>query len=204
MFESFAQRRRNVLVMHREPLLCAGISAALREHGDFEVFAQCVDASQEDTQRFDVIVTDYDNGLRLGGAAARILVLTSLDREADIRRAIQGGVHGYLLLDTAPAELAAGVAAVARGTRYLCRSVALRMADSLTRTELTARESEVLQLVADGESNKGIARQLQIEIGTVKAHMSAIMGKLGATSRTHAASIATMRGLVKERTLAQA
>jgi DNA-binding NarL/FixJ family response regulator len=216
MFESLSShahgRRLNVLVMHEEPLLCAGISATLRDHADFEVFVHGADAPGADTPPIDVVVTDYGNGLRLADGTARasqpslsaaaILVLTPNDREADIRRAIVAGVQGYLLLGADPAELTAGVAAVARGTRYLGRPVALRMADSLTRAELTSRESEVLQLVADGESNKGIARQLRIEIGTVKSHMSAIMGKLGATSRTHAASIASMRGLVKERALA--
>jgi two-component system NarL family response regulator len=129
-------------------------------------------------------------------------VLTSNDREADIRRAIEAGVQGYLLLGGTLDELVAGVTAVAKGMRYLCRSVAERMADSLTRTPLTSRETEVLQLVARGESNKEIARRLRIELGTVKSHMSAIMTKLNASSRTHAAGIAATRGLVQERALA--
>ena len=71
------------------------------------------------------------------------------------------------------------------------------MADSLTRATLTSRETEVLSLVAAGQPNKIIARQLRIELGTVKSHMSAIMAKLGASSRTHAARIAASRGLVE-------
>jgi two-component system NarL family response regulator len=77
------------------------------------------------------------------------------------------------------------------------------MADSLTHATLTSRETEVLQLMASGESNKGIARKLQIEVGTVKSHMSAIMTKLGASSRTQAAGIAATRGLVEERSSVQ-
>jgi two-component system NarL family response regulator len=77
------------------------------------------------------------------------------------------------------------------------------MADSLTRASLTSREIEVLQLVVTGESNKAIARHLHIELGTVKSHMSAIMTKLDATSRTQAAGIATTRGLVEDPMLAQ-
>jgi two-component system NarL family response regulator len=87
--------------------------------------------------------------------------------------------------------------------RYLCPLVAQRMADSLSRASLTSREIEVLQLVVTGESNKAIARRLNIELGTVKSHMTAIMSKLGATSRTQAAAIAAERGLVQERVLAQ-
>jgi two-component system NarL family response regulator len=70
------------------------------------------------------------------------------------------------------------------------------MADSLTHAKLTRREEEVLRLVVAGESNKTIARHLEIEVGTVKSHMTAIMTKLGATSRTQAAGIAATRGLV--------
>jgi two-component system NarL family response regulator len=72
------------------------------------------------------------------------------------------------------------------------------MADSLARASLTSREIEVLQLVMIGESNKAIARRLHIELGTVKSHMTGIMTKLGATSRTQAAGIAASRGLVEE------
>jgi two-component system NarL family response regulator len=205
-------RRPTVLVLHQDPLLRTGISAALREHGAFEVFVQGVDAEHAGAARIDVAVADYHSGVQLTAAgnrashsalaSARILVLTSNDREADIRRAIEAGVRGYLLLGGSLDELVDGVTAVANGLRYLCRSVAERMADSLTRTPLTSRETEVLQLVASGESNKGIARRLRIEVGTVKSHMTAIMTKLGATSRTQAAGIAAVRGLVQERALA--
>lgn len=214
MFDSVSQRRRQVMVSHREPLLRAGIATTLRAHAGFEVSTGRVDDAPGSPPRFDVIVTDYDSGLRLAGEAARasapgspaarILVLTALDREEDIRRALAAGVQGYLMPDTEPGELVEGVAAVARGSRYWSRSVAMRMVDSLAHAELTQREAEVLQLVANGEPNKGIARHLRIEIGTVKSHISAIMGKLGATSRTHAARIGTVRGLVKDRAMAPA
>jgi DNA-binding NarL/FixJ family response regulator len=213
-FDPASPRRSKVLVRHREPLLRAGIAAALRAHAGFDVSVDGDDESRGATAGFDVIVTDYDDGLRLAGEsgrappgappAARVLVLTTFDREADIRRAVVAGVHGYLVRGTDPAELVEGVAAAARGARYWCRTAALRMLDSQAHADLTEREVQVLQLVADGEPNKSIARQLQIEVGTVKAHMSAIMTKLHATSRTHAARIGTARGLVRERVPAQA
>jgi two-component system NarL family response regulator len=205
-------RRPTVLVVYQDPLLRTGIVAALREHGAFEVFVQGVDAESADAAQIDVIVADYHGGVQLARAgdqvsqpalaSARTLVLTPNDREADIRRAIEAGVQGYLLLGGPLGELVDGVTAMANGLRYLCRSVAERMADSLTRTPLTSRETEVLQLVASGESNKGIARRLRIEVGTVKSHMSAIMTKLGASSRTHAAGIASSRGLVQKQAAA--
>jgi DNA-binding NarL/FixJ family response regulator len=73
------------------------------------------------------------------------------------------------------------------------------MAESSTRTPLTSREADVLQLVVSGESNLAIARRLCIEVGTVKTHMSGILGKLNATSRMRAAAIAVAQGLVSER-----
>jgi DNA-binding NarL/FixJ family response regulator len=198
-----APRRSNILVMHPDPLLCAGLVAALSGHDRFEV--RIGDGSGEPgAHPVDVVIADYPEALRLAGApppalpAARILALTGNDREADIRRAIEAGVHGYLLLGGPIDELVEGVTAVAGGVRFVCRAVARRMADSLTRASLTLREVEVLRLVATGESNKAIARELCIEVGTVKSHMSAIMTKLGAISRTQAAGIAISRGLVDE------
>lgn len=200
-------RRSNILVIHPDPIVCAGIVAALRPNPRFEVLIHGVDALGTDALHFDVIIADYRNALRLTDARARsalrvgeprILALTSDDREADIRRAIEAGVYGYLLVGGALDELVDGVTAVANGLRYMSMSVAQRMADSLTRASLTSREIEVLQLVATGQPNKSIARQLGIELGTVKSHVSAIMAKLGASSRTHAARIAAARGLVEE------
>jgi DNA-binding NarL/FixJ family response regulator len=203
-------RRSNVLVMHHDPLLAAGVVAALRQHADFEVHAE---AAVPDEPSIDVVIADHAHALRLADAgvragrralaAARILVLTHNDREADVRRAIEAGVHGYLLQGGPLSELVEAVAAVAQGMRYLGRSVAQRMAESLARTSLTSRETEVLRLVATGDSNKAIARELGIEVGTVKSHVSAIMTKLGATSRTQAAGIASSRGLVEERVRVQ-
>lgn len=197
--------RRTFLVMHPDPLLRAGLVAALRQHPAFEIFVDRVDAAVLHRPRIDVVITDFDHAMQLvysvrpsrdGLSAARILVLTVNDREADIRRAVEAGIHGYIVLGGSLDELIDGAATVANGLRYVSRSVAQRMADSLTRACLTSREIEVLGLVSGGESNKAIARHLAITAGTVKSHMTAIMSKLGATSRTHAASIAATRGLL--------
>lgn len=204
-----APRRSNILVMHPDPLLSAGLVAALRQHAAFEIYVDGVDTLTSDGPQIDVVIADYYDAMRLTDAAvrtaqrplaaARILALTANDREADIRRAVEAGIHGYLLLGGPLSELIEGVRTVANGVRYLCRSVAQRMADSLTRAPLTSREIEVLRLVVTGESNKAIARQLHVEVGTVKSHMTAIMTKLGASSRTQAAGIAATRGLVEQR-----
>jgi DNA-binding NarL/FixJ family response regulator len=203
-----ALQRSNILVMHHDPILSAGLAAVLHRHAGFEIFVDDdVDAERPQGPRVDVVVTDYEHAMHLANAAvaaarrplaaSRILAVMSIDREADIRRAIEAGIHGVLLLGCPLHDLIEGVTAVANGRRYLCRSGAQRMADSLTRTAMTSREIEVLQLVVDGESNKAIARRLSIELATVKSHMTAIMAKLDATSRTQAAGIASARGLVE-------
>lgn len=200
----------NVLTLHPDPLIRAGIAAALREHGGFNVSQEPLDHADRSEDRVDVVIADHCQALGLAGGAtsgnargavagARVLVLTTLDREADIRRAIEAGVDGYLLLGCALGEFVEAVSALARGSRYLGRLVAQRMAESLTRTSLTSRETDVLKLVVAGESNKAIARRLCIEVGTVKTHVNGILGKLNATSRTQAAAIAVTQGIVGER-----
>jgi len=203
-----ATDRSTVLVMQQDPLLRAGLVAALCQQESFEVLVEDLDTLRVDERRIDVVVADYSHAMHWVNsavrsacrplAASRVLALTSNDREADIRRAIEAGIHGYLILGGPLSELIEGVTTVAKGVRYLGRSVAQRMADSLARASLTSREVEVLRLVMMGESNKAIGRRLHIELGTVKSHMTAIMTKLGATSRTQAAGIAASRGLVEE------
>jgi two-component system NarL family response regulator len=194
--------------MHSDPILCAGLAAALRQHDGFEVFVHGTDEFPGIDVPIDVVIADYSTAMRMRDRPARhalglpadlrVLVLTSNDREVDIRRAIEAGVHGYLLIGGPLNELVDAVKTVASGMRYMSLSVAQRMADSLTRTSLTSREVEVLALVATGQQNKVIARRLNIELGTVKSHVSAIMTKLGASSRTEAATIAASRGLIEE------
>jgi len=131
-----------------------------------------------------------------------VLVVTPHGREHEVRLALDSGVHGYLLLGCPVDELAAGVRMLGQGRRYLGMEVSQRMADSLTREALTARETEVLRLLARGLCNKSIAARLTIGVGTVKAHVRGIMGKLDASSRTQVVSIAAQRGLVDDEAIA--
>lgn len=198
--------RLNVLVRHAEPVLAAGLTSMLRQHRDFEVFAES-HAPEDGIAAIDIVVTDYVNGMALASEARqhrgsssmapKVLVVTANDREHEVRLALESGVHGYVLLRSAVDELACGVRMLGNGLRFLSMEVSQRMADSLTREALTARETEVLQLLACGLCNKSIARQLLIGVGTVKAHVRGIMGKLEASSRTQAVSIAAQRGLTQ-------
>ncbi|WP_425258825.1 DNA-binding response regulator [Rubrivivax sp. RP6-9] len=195
--------RIRILVAHANPLIAVGLATALRRSEDFDVAVDGIDVGPGAALP-DVVVADCETGLRRaaahrearGTAAPRVLVMCGQLREHEVRRALEQGVHGYLPLDSAIDEFVHGVRTVARGARYLAPSTAQCMADSLTREALTAREAEVLDLLACGQCNKSIARQLDIAVGTVKAHVKAIMAKLDASSRTQAVSVAAQRGLV--------
>lgn len=198
--------RIQVLVSHPDPLLALGLAAAIGQQPGIAVLD---DAAQGPGA--DVVLTDYAGGLALatarsglrpGHAPARILVLAAQDREQEVRTALERGVHGYLLAGSRVEEVVEGIRALAQGQRYLSLAAAQRMADSMTREHLTGRESDVLGLLVQGCCNKTIARQLEIAVGTVKAHVKGIMSKLHASSRTQAVSIAVARGLVADARMA--
>ncbi|MEF7615355.1 response regulator transcription factor [Aquincola sp. MAHUQ-54] len=200
-----ADHRLTVWIAHADPLLALGLSAVLAGQADLDVRLAGGGGGEPDAVQ--VLLADLPGALRhLAGlrchavpralAGARVLVVGASDREHDVRRALEAGVHGYLPLGCGVDELGAAVHALGRGGRYLSMTVAQRMAESLAHEALTARETEVLALIVHGRCNKAIARELAIAVGTVKAHVKAIMAKLDATSRTHAASIASRRGLV--------
>ena len=131
----------------------------------------------------------------------RVLVFTAFDTDDRIIGAIQAGALGYLLKGAPRAELFNAVRAVSRGESLLQPVVQSRLMRRLRdKTEpaelLTARETEVLQLVAEGKTNKEIAAALDITERTVKFHVGAIMGKLGAGNRTEAVRLASQSGLI--------
>jgi DNA-binding NarL/FixJ family response regulator len=197
----------SVLVSYPDPIIANGLVSTLQACSEFDVRTSPGEPDSADDQP-NIVVTDYRGAiLRCAGAAkvqsdsgslrSKVLVVTTQEREHDVRLALEAGVHGYLMLDCDLDELKEGIRVLHRGSRYLCMSVAQRMADSLTRDALTHRESEVLHFVVAGVCNKTIAAELAIAVGTVKAHVKAIMSKLDASSRTQAARIATERGLVE-------
>ena len=201
-------RRIAVLIIYRDPLMRAGLVATLSSHNDFDVSVSPDHADQtilSIASGFDVVVADYDSAIGIlsskdGNAKVvdvpRILVVTARDGESDIQASLQLGVQGYLLLGCRLEEICEAVRALHNGLRHIDNSAAQRVADSLTHEALTTRESEVLELVAHGYRNKSIASELCIGVGTVKSHMKAMLGKLGASTRTEAAAIASRRGLI--------
>ena len=206
--------RIRVLVTHGDPVVQAGLSVAFGRYSDLEVQEPLnpvtSPASMTGLLRgiaADVVVADYATGLALAAAAARqgttvsspkIIVVGGINREWEIRRALEYGVRGYLLIGCALDELAAGVRAVHRGARHLNPQVAARLAESVSLEPLTAREEEVLRLVVEGLCNKAIGRRLGIAVGTVKSHLKSAFDKLDVESRTQAVAAVERRGLLRQ------
>jgi DNA-binding NarL/FixJ family response regulator len=210
---SFADRIR-VLVLHGDPVAQAGLSVAFSSYPDFEVQnvpgqwgGEPVTARAQLRCSGDVVVADYAKGVALAGEVARqgnaaarpkVVVVAGIDREWEIRSALERGVRGYLLVGCSLDDLAAGVRAVHRGARHLSPQVAARLAESIAIEPLTAREEEVLRLVVEGLCNKAIGRRLGIAVGTVKSHLKSTFDKLNVESRTQAVAVVERRGLLRQ------
>jgi DNA-binding NarL/FixJ family response regulator len=188
-----ATARIRVLVTHDVPLLRAGIAAGLRSHADLDV----IEAVQAHAVGADVVVADYDSGLAHAAGAARVLLVTERCSEWEIRHAVAQGVRGYLLQSCLAAQLVDAVRQVAAGSRCFDAHVSGLIAESLVRVTLTQREHEVLARLVQGLCNKTIARELAVSLGTVKAHVRAILSKLDVQSRTQAVLVAGQRGLLR-------
>ena len=203
-----APPRIQVAVEYADPLVAIGLSTVLSQQLDIDLVDAPRPSPWPGLATPQIVVADYARGMHLaarrrapgrGPAAAaglRVLVVTAQDREQAVRQALEAGVDGYLELGCDVQEFICGVRQRARGARYLSATAARRVADSMARSALTAREREVLGWVVLGRSNKAIALQLEVSLGTVKAHMKALMGKLDAATRTEAANVAVERGLV--------
>lgn len=135
-----------------------------------------------------------------GGSGSKVVVLTTYESDTDILRAVEAGAAGYLLKDSSRAELAGAVRAAARGETVLAPSVATRLVRSVrnpAQPGLSAREVEVLGLVAKGLTNADIGRELHISEATVKTHLLRVFSKLDVSDRTAAVTTAMARGLLR-------
>ena len=200
-------------VSHVDPIVAAGLAVTLGIQPDFDVET----VGSDSPRRFgptQVIVTDYVAGLgmvadlrRRGGGSdplPAVLIVSLLQRELEIRRALEAGVRGYLLIGCAFDELVCAVRSLSAGMRHIDSNAARLLADSIAREALTPREEEVLGLLVEGLGNKAVARNLDISVGTVKSHLRSIYGKLDATSRTEAVTFAERRGLFEYAALPRA
>lgn len=134
--------------------------------------------------------------IRLSVPAARFIVLTTFDGDEDIYRAMQAGARAYLLKGMEIEELVEAIRAVHAGRGRIPSVIAEKLAQRVGSEELSSREVEVLARIVAGRANKEIASDLHITEATVKSHVNSLLGKLGASDRTHAAVLALQRGIV--------
>jgi two-component system NarL family response regulator len=199
-----------IMIIDDHPVVREGLSRIIVSDENMEVVGEASNGA-EALEKFrklrpDVALMDMRmpqmNGveaieaIRKDFPNARIIVLSTYDLEEDIYLALQAGARGYLLKDSPHTELIAAINRVHAGERVIPPSIATRLAERVGGNELTARESEVLNLIVHGKSNKEIGHELGISEGTVKSHVNNILDKLDVTDRTQAVSVALKRGIV--------
>lgn len=200
-----------VLVADDHLVVRDGLATIINQQPDFTVVAEAADGHeavalwrehQPDLGLIDLKMPGLDGvgavcAIRARHPGARVLILTTLDSEEDIFRAVQAGARGYLLKDCRREELLDALRRVARGERVLDPVMAGKLAARLAAPAPTARELEVLQLTASGKTNKEIAASLHLSEPTVKAHLKSLFVKLDVLSRTEAVNVALRRGLIR-------
>jgi two-component system NarL family response regulator len=208
---SSADARASVLVVDDHALLRTGVANIINQEPDLHVVAEAangIDAlAAFEQHRPDVTLLDLRmpemegvevvRQIRARDPQARVIVLTTYDTDDDIQRALKAGAKAYILKDIAAEALIRCIHDVLAGKTYLAPAAAARLAEGMTRVQLTPRELATLRLMADGRANKEIASALGISERTVKTHLGHLFGKLGVTSRTEAVRIASRRGLVR-------
>jgi DNA-binding NarL/FixJ family response regulator len=203
--------RIKILTVDDHPVLREGIAALLEGQEDMILVAEAVNGreaiEQFRTHRPDVTLMDLQmpgvNGIdaivsiRSEFPQARILVLTTYKGDVHAARALDAGACGYLLKSALRKDLLDTIRAVHTGRKRIPPEIAIGIAEHHSSETLTARELEVLTLVAAGNANKIVASELGVSEETVKGHMSSILAKLNANDRTHAVTIALKRGILQ-------
>jgi len=203
-----------VLIVDDHPVVREGLRAVLEDTKEMHVVGEVGSAEEalSSVERAlpDIVLLDLElpgmNGVdaipRFADAAShpRVIILTAYDTEERVLAALKAGAVGYVLKGAPAGEIAQAIRAVAGGGSYLTPRVAARVVAQVKAPRrsglLTARERQVLGLVARGRSNKQIARDLAITERTIKFHMTSIFNKLGADNRAQAIAIAAQRGLL--------
>lgn len=200
-----------IIVADDHPVVREGLAALVDRRPDMTVVAEVSNGRElveafllhrPDVALVDLRMPEMDGAdaivaIRQAAPGARIIVLTTYDDDTDIQRSLRAGARAYMLKDAPRDELVACIKAVHEGRTLIPPAIAAKLAENIGAPTLTARELEVLGLVAAGKSNREIATTLFITEGTVKSHLSAVLGKLDANDRTQAVTIALKRGLLR-------
>jgi DNA-binding NarL/FixJ family response regulator len=199
-----------ILTVDDHPVFRAGIAALIANELDMEVIGEASTGKQAISRfhelRPDITLLDLQmpemNGIdaliaiRKAYTSARVIVLTTYHGDVLAKRALKAGAQAYLLKGMIRKDLLDTIRAVQRGQKNVCPDVAVQLAHHLAEEPLSERETEILQLVAVGNTNKRIAGRLAISEETAKGHLKSILQKLGANDRTHAVALSFARGIL--------
>ncbi|MFZ0745575.1 MAG: response regulator transcription factor [Terracidiphilus sp.] len=200
-----------ILIVDDHPVVLAGLTSMLGTQSGMEV-AGSASGGEEALEMLrvkpaDLLLLDLRmpgmsgidtlHALKRAKISVRVIILTSFETDEDIYRAVQAGAQGYLLKDAPQSDMIDAIRAVYAGKRYFPRHIAARLAERMMRTNLTARELEVLNMLARGLTNKQIARALDISDNTARNHVNSIIEKLEVSDRTEAATTAIHRGIIE-------
>jgi len=201
-----------ILIVDDHPVVCSGLTSMLRAQPELDIIGTAASGEEAldivrrenpDLMLLDLRMPGMDgiavlNALKTCAKGPRVLVLTSYEKDEDIYRAIRAGAQGYLLKDTTEAEMTTAIYDVHAGKRYIPRPIAARLADRMTRSDLTPREIQILERIADGSTNKEIGEDLDISENTVRHHVNSILEKLVVSDRTEAVATAIRSGILSE------
>jgi DNA-binding NarL/FixJ family response regulator len=199
-----------ILSVDDHPLFREGIAVIINSQSDMSLMAAASNG-KEAIEAFRALRPDVTlMDLRLPGlsgidvmiairtefADARIIVLTTFERDVEIQRALKAGAHGYLLKSMPPKQMIETIHQVHAGKKCVPPEIVSGLAEHFGDEALSEREVEVLRHVAAGNRNRDIGQMLFIAEETVKVHLKHIMGKLGASDRTQSVAIAARRGII--------
>jgi DNA-binding NarL/FixJ family response regulator len=186
---------RSILSLEPDMTVCA--EAATGEQARALFRAHRPDVTLMDLRLPGMSGSEAVHEIRTEFPDARIVMISTYVGDEEIYGALQAGAMAYLVKSVQREELTQAIRKAAAGQRHIPPEVAARLADRVTRSQLSARELDVLRLLVAGRRNREIAGALVITEGTVKLHVSSILGKLGAVDRTEAVTVALQRGIVQ-------
>ena len=206
-----ATQQIRVIIADDHPVVREGLAAILRSQEDIKIVGEATDGEEAcklyDQLFPDVLMLDLrmpkKDGLQVltelmscRAPEPRIIVMTAYESEEDLRRASNAGAKGYLVKGANPQQIRAAIRTVAAGESLFPTEVS-KLAESTAHPELSERELQVLQYIANGRSNMEIGQILYISEDTVRGHVRSILTKLDAMGRTEAITIAAERGLIR-------